>query len=310
MKFVDLFSGLGGASEGSKMANVDVALAVDSDRDALAVHKMNHPKCKHLCVALPSTSIPLPRGALHIHASPPCQAVSQANRSVGKTREKDALRLVAWAVNFCRKHATTWSLEQVSSVGVCNLLTEMGVHFEVFNFQHLGVAQTRKRVIAGSPQVVQAVREAASRNSRVLSVRDVIPHCRGDYIKNATTSTWQVQHGKRRQIRLTEDHPSFVRHISQPAYTVTGKSPLRWYSPDGCVMFSPQELALVQGFPENYKLHDRQGLAYEQVGNALPPPVASLIVMAARRAARLPVVQQQNRNASQRLKRWSKKRNC
>lgn len=283
MQLVDLFCGIGGASCGARDAGVDVALAVDADPEALAVHKLNHPKCDHLCISLPRDSLPLPEGAIHIHASPPCQAFSQANRAVGRTRQRNALHLVEWAVRYCQSHGTTWSLEQVGSVAVCELLHEMGVAFDVFHFQDLGVPQTRRRVIAGSLEIVQALRDRAGQSRRPLSVQDVIPNCRGSHVKNATTSTWQVRGGARVQIPLTRDHPSFARPVSQPAYTVTGSSPLRWYTPDteGCTMFSPLELMLVQGFPASYKLHQRRGPAYQHVGNAIPPPIVSLIVAAA-----------------------------
>ena len=277
MKFVDLFCGFGGASWGARSVGMTVALAVDSDPDALSVHRLNHPNCKHMCVSLPC-SITLPKGAIHIHASPPCQAVSQANRSVGHAQQRNALDLVEWAVQFCRQHGTTWSLEQVNSVDVCDLLHRMGVDFDVFNFRDLGVAQTRKRVIAGSPKIVQSLREQVGKPVKPRCVRDVLPRCRGEYIRNGTTSTWKVEQGVRTQIPITQDHPSFARHVSQPAYTVTGHSPLRWYSPKGCVMFSPVELALIQGFPGGYKLSEKRGRAYQHVGNAIPPPVASLIV--------------------------------
>lgn len=277
MRFVDLFCGMGGASCGAQSEGMDVALAVDSDPEALAVHRLNHPNCNHVCVTLPC-SIPLPKGPIHIHASPPCQAVSQANRSISRARRQSALRLLKWTIEFCRRHGTTWSLEQVNAVDVCDLLHNMGVEFDVFNFHQLGVAQTRKRVLAGSPQIVEALRAEVDTHGKSLCVSDVIPRCRGAYIRNGTTSTWKVKQGVRTQIPLTEDHPSFARHVSQPAYTVTGNSPLRWYSPKGCAMFSPLELAMLQGFPADYKLHENRKLAYQHVGNAIPPPIASRIV--------------------------------
>ena len=286
MRFVDLFCGIGGASCGARDVGVDVALAIDADPEALAVHRLNHPKCKHMCISLPCNSLPLPKGPIHIHASPPCQAFSQANRVVGGSRQQNALDLVKWSVGYCRSHGTSWSLEQVGSVTVCELLHEMGVAFDVFHFQDLGVPQTRRRVIAGSVEIVQALqalRNEARKSRRVLSVQDVIPHCRGSHVKNATTSTWKVRDGIRTQIKLTEDHPRFARQVSEPAYTVTANSPLRWYSPnrDGCTIFSPLELMLVQGFPTDYQLNKKRGPAYQQVGNAIPPPVVSLIVEAA-----------------------------
>jgi site-specific DNA-cytosine methylase len=181
----------------------------------------------------------------------------------------------------------------------------MGVDFEVFNFADLGVAQTRKRVIAGSPHIVQALREEAGKNPP-LSVRDVIPHCRGEYIRNGTTTTWKVVNGVKRQIPLTVDHPSFARHVSEPAYTITGNSPLRWYSPSGCSVFTPEELALLQGFPKTYQLHAKRGLSYQHVGNAIPPPIISLIVKAAKRPERFPTRRNKS-NGSHQLARRSRR---
>ena len=279
MKLVDLFCGIGGASYGGSLF-ADVALAVDSDPDALEVHRQNHPDCKHVCTALPCDSLTLPKGPIHIHASPPCQAVSQANRSVAESKRQAALHLIQWAARFCQEHGTTWSLEQVGSPPVYDLLNRMGVAFDVFDFSDLGVPQTRRRVIAGSPEIVEALRAEAGKDSSPLGVRDVIPRCRGSHVRNSTTSTFEVRDGARRQIPLTESHPSFARHVSEPAYTVTGNSPLRWYSPGavGCTIFTPREVAFVQGFPANYKLHEVRRLAYLHVGNAIPPIVMSLIM--------------------------------
>ena len=154
----------------------------------------------------------------------------------------------------------------------------------MFNLHGLGVPQTRRRIIAGSPEIVQALWDRAAQCRPLLSVKDVIPECRGSHVKNATTSTWQVQRGVRTQIPLTRDHPSYARCVSEPAYTVTGSSPLRWYSPDTdqCAMFSPLELMLIQGFPASYRLHKKRALAYRHVGNAIPPLVAFLIAETAR----------------------------
>ena len=82
-KFVDMFCGCGGASEGARLAGYDVVLAVDSWEDALIVHARNHPHTAHLCMELPSDSqlpLPLPGEHWHLHGSPPCTRVSVANQ--------------------------------------------------------------------------------------------------------------------------------------------------------------------------------------------------------------------------------------
>ena len=82
LKFVDLFCGMGGASQGATEAGCDVVLAVDSWGEALRVHRRNHYRgTVHVCTTLPS-KLPLPfpgKGERwHLHGSPPCTTVSTA----------------------------------------------------------------------------------------------------------------------------------------------------------------------------------------------------------------------------------------
>src|SRR5438093_12367899 len=47
-KVIDVFAGVGGLSLGAARAGFNVALAVEFDKHALAAHKKNFPKVKHL----------------------------------------------------------------------------------------------------------------------------------------------------------------------------------------------------------------------------------------------------------------------
>ena len=290
MQFVDLFCGQGGASCGAKLAGMPVALAVDADCEALSVHQTNHPECRHVCAMLPCELV-LPEGPLHIHASPPCQAVSKINQSncnanaKSQSNENDALYLIRWAVQFCQTHATTWSLEQVGSPNVCALLQSMGVAYEVLNFKNLNVAQTRKRVIAGTTAIIEALRNQARACNAHLAICDVVK-CRGSHVKNGTTTTYIQKDGVRKSVPLNKEHPSYARPISKPSFTVTGRSPLRWYTPGQPLsIFTPHELSLLQGFPSTYILHSQKIIARRYIGNALPPPVACCIVKEAMRVS-------------------------
>lgn len=281
MHFVDLFCGAGGASCGARMAGMRVALAVDACPTALRAHARNHPTCAHVCAELPC-EIALPPGPLHIHASPPCQAVSRAQRGDNApcaARRSEALALVRWAVRFCVAHGTTWSLEQVGSPEVRAVLREEGVDFDVFDLSRLGVAQTRRRLIAGPRAIVEGLRAVAARNDPPVGVSDVVPACRGTHVRNCTTNTFVVRDGVREQVPVTEDNASFARDVARPTYTVTGRSPLRWWTPGDarCATFTPRELALVQGFPPDYLFDETRADALVQVGNAVPPPVLALV---------------------------------
>ena len=205
-------------------------------------------------------------------------------------RDTDLLR---WAVRFCRARGTSWSLEQVAAVEVQRALAEererdpTGVDFGVFDLSRFGVPQTRRRLLAGSPHIIAGLRAAAAATPAQRSVYDVIGSaCRGTHVRNATTNTFVQQGGVRVRIPVTETHPSFARSVSCMAYTVTRTSQLRWWTPgdEGCKVFSPRELACLQGFPASYELAASQRLAYEQVGNAIPPPVMELVCKVAMEA--------------------------
>ena len=260
MHLVDLFCGAGGASCGAHLAGMTVALAVDACPAALAVHAHNHPGCAHTCLELPAELPPLPPEPRHVHASPPCQSFSVANMAGHKggahgakrarTRRERGLDLVVWAIRTARALGTTWSFEQVNAPEIRAALREEGADFVVVDCARLGLPQTRRRLIAGSAEIVAGLRAALRAGAPARGVRDVVPVCRGTHVRNCTTNTYRTLDGKRTLIRLTEDHPSFARDVTQPAYTATGCSPMRWWTPGNAASstFTPHELALVQGF--------------------------------------------------------------
>ena len=98
---VDLFCGVGGFSEGARLAGHRVVLAIDSNKSALDAHKLNHPSAVHELVILPAENLQqlLPSAGTkwHLHGSPPCTKLSRAggtNRSAADRAE--GLFLVNW----------------------------------------------------------------------------------------------------------------------------------------------------------------------------------------------------------------------
>ena len=47
----------------------------------------------------------------------------------------------------------------------------------------------------------------------------------------------------------------------------------------GCPRMSPEDAALLQGFPRAFKFHGTSTVSrYRQIGNAVPPPLACAVV--------------------------------
>jgi DNA (cytosine-5)-methyltransferase 1 len=69
------------------------------------------------------------------------------------------------------------------------------------------------------------------------------------------------------------------RSTDLPAHTITGKGTAAWVS-EGKHMarVTPQECALLQTFPGAYPWAGKQGQQHQQVGNAIPPLLAKVIL--------------------------------
>lgn len=64
--------------------------------------------------------------------------------------------------------------------------------------------------------------------------------------------------------------------VSGPGYRKKG-GPSRQNAPGG-VLTTPNERAVLQGFPDGFELHGSKGKIALQLGNAVPPPVAQAVL--------------------------------
>lgn len=308
LQFVDLFSGMGGASQGAVEAGCKVVLAVDSWGAALRIHKLNHGKgTVHMCSKLPSKlKIPFPeRGQRwHLHGSPPCQTVSTAQYAQ-EPEEQDiatAIGLIEWYIEFAiNSGATTFSMEQVSTPPVRKALEALRLRhrskldYEVLDFARIGVPQHRRRLIAGSPHLIAKLRRL---DKVTRGVRDVVSNPRGTHVRGHTCwgTIKRARNGKKLAEgsaddqpngsgRLAKDNKYVYKHygmddlcipIDQPSVCVLASKSIRWANPgtgQKPTCMNPRELAAIQTFPADYKLDDTAARCNVQIGNALPPLV-------------------------------------
>jgi site-specific DNA-cytosine methylase len=193
---------------------------------------------------------------------------------------------------------TSFSLEQVAAKSVIELLERYRrkhldrLAYAVVDFSKLGVPQSRRRVIAGTPRIVQALmRECDS--SKVRSVADVVAVPRGVFVRDAS---YAIERRKRRVftagdcefVRTKATWTDHCRPLTQPGFTVMASRGLSWVTPtsDGEAVahtpFTVAEYAMLQTFPSDYKWPKQHVVARRLVGNAVPPLVARRIVHFAR----------------------------
>ncbi len=295
LEVYDLFCGAGGFSCGATTAGCKVAFACDHSPEAIETHARNHRSTRHLVCDLPC-ELPLPTdGRLyHLHGSPPCQLFSSVNKNSGLHSDKTpGINLIEWYLQFALSSgATSWSMEQVAAVEVLEILERVRLQnlgamaYAVFDFSKLGVPQNRKRVLAGSPHLIAKLqREEQWANRR--SVCSVIAKPRGTHIRGGNTSRRETQrivtdkHGKKRYQYARAKWTDYCFPIDGVAPTVTSRAPW-WIKGDGIgcnrSVLYVSELAALQTFPPTYKWPDNKSEAYRQIGNAVPPRVAELLL--------------------------------
>lgn len=300
----DLFCGAGGFSCGAALAGCRVAFACDSCPLALETHKQNHPEATHLCAQLPAP-LPLPTDGrpFHLHGSPPCQQFSTM-KTFGGTQKKrvDAANMVEWYLELAlRSGATSWSMEQVSTNGVVQLVERVRqsnpgrLAYHVFDLDLLGVPQTRKRLIAGTPWLVARLVRMCSVWRR-RPVNRVIHTSYATHLRNS--KGWETQTlrhirkpGQSKYVysmdRILVPESDLVRSVTLPGPTVVCTSTLRWawwerYDKVHLQTVRPPHLAALQTFPPTYVWPEKIELARRQIGNALPPLVAELMLRGTR----------------------------
>ena len=216
---IDLFCGMGGFSQGDIEAGAKVVLAVDLWEEALNVHLHNHPgtAIKRMSLGQKYHFSLFKREVekwrklgyhVHIHGSPPCQALSNAS----SRNPEEGMPLVIWFLD-CVKFSKpdSWSMENV--VPVRKKLPE-GTPSVVLNSADFGVAQTRRRCFAGEGW------EAIPTHNKEswLSVIDALPHLRDELATHHTPSL--------REIKLealgSNSNRKQDRTVQEPSKTICG----------------------------------------------------------------------------------------
>jgi site-specific DNA-cytosine methylase len=197
------------------------------------------------------------------------------------------MNLVEWFLTFAlTSGATTWSMEQVAAPEVVKTVERIRganrskMAYAILNFEKLGVPQKRKRLIAGSPHLIaKLLRETEQQTPR--SIRSVINKPRGSHVR--ASCSWKSKKYVNGKWKYTPASINdFCYPIDGPAPTVVGQHVLVWVVPSGRSgwynRLTPEELARLQTFPEGYKLPNGRKEAYQQIGNAVPPRVAELML--------------------------------
>ncbi len=320
---IDLFCGMGGFSQGAIEAGAKVVLAVDLWDEVLKVHAQNHPNTpiKRMTLgeryhfSLFKREVEKWRELgyhVHIHGSPPCQALSNAS----SRNPEEGMPLVIWFLD-CVKYADpdSWSMENV--VPVRKRLPE-GTPSVILNSADFGVAQTRRRCFAGEGWVANP----SHTKDEWLGVIDVLPHLSEFLEDNLVIPInrrvgWMNKTAKQQKPRYLKpiwreiDEPiqtittsresigklvintagggasnskrvnSQDSIIENPSKTIHNNTPsIRTDKPEKIRSLTIQETLILQGFSPDYDLTEAntQKARWTMIGNAVVPAVAKAVI--------------------------------
>ena len=321
---IDLFAGMGGFTVGAVNAGATCIVAVDNWNESCAVHRANHP-------TIPVTRMVLghpdhwrffkrmvddyrSRGYhVHIHGSPPCQALSNAS-----TRSaEEGMPLVLWYLDMVKRcEPDSWSMENV--VPVRKKLPE-GIPSVVLNSADFGVPQTRRRCYAGEGWAACPSHAKEEWGSVIEALPDLADELR---FKTPERLVLPIQ----RKVGVLKANGRILqpiwREMDEPSQTITGRaeslgkivvntagcgastskggvtrdssinSPMKTLhnntptlrdttdKPVKIRSLTLPETLILQGFNPDYDLSAARTMKsrWTMVGNAVPPPVAEAVI--------------------------------
>jgi len=306
MNSADLFSGLGGFTEGAEQAGLDVKLCANHWGEAVKWHALNHPETDHYCQDLMHFDwrlLPDLREGLLL-ASPACQGFSEAGQPAatrygheGGLQRHTADRNTAWAVLAALDTARPLGavIENVIPFQRWPLfrpwigtIEAMGYHVVVHSLNSLdfGSAQDRERTVITAhlraPVNIEGTGKAQGSGGCLDLDAD---HSRWwkDINTRSERMQWRMrkaQEGAGSLCIWNNVSESRGRTLDEPLPTLTTKSGSQLYLLDGdrCRILNPRELARGQGFPEHYQIPESRGLASKLIGNAIDVNVSRAVV--------------------------------
>ncbi|MBI0022276.1 MULTISPECIES: DNA cytosine methyltransferase [Lactobacillus] len=162
MKVIDLFSGIGGLSEGFREAGYDVVIANEIDEEIAKSYKKNNPNTVMINADITKMDIPFVfkkyRNCDVVLGGPPCQGFSQKGKRLSLKDPRNYLfRYFAKVVDYVRPQF--FVMENVPNLlttsdgyfrkEIDDIFSDMGylVNMSVLNATDYGVPQNRRRAI-------------------------------------------------------------------------------------------------------------------------------------------------------------------
>ena len=299
MKVVSLFSGAGGLDLGFIQAGHSIVWANDLYEDAVQTYQQNigdHITCKNI-MEVDASDIP---DCDIVIGGFPCQGFSVANTKRNEADERNVLYKELVRVIRCKqpkfflaenvKGLLSFSKGKIFQM-ILNDFENLGykVSYKLLNAADYGVPQKRERIV-----IVGVRRDIdfeyifpAPTHSENGNINNTLPWIGvGDALAGLPDPDEpnELYNHEYSKYKLTFNGYLGHRTIdpTKPAPTVTARGDNKGgvvvlHHPNNQRRMSCRELAIVQGFPVDFRFLGTRSSVYRQIGNAVPTPMAKAV---------------------------------
>ena len=305
-RFVDLFCGAGGMTQGLLQAGFQPVASVEVNPIASATHIKNFPDCHHFCddiKNLNSQKLLAKIGSPEVHlvvGGPPCQGFSVAGkRDPNDPRNRlfrEFVRIVSeirpWYVVMENVPGILTIQKGAVKQAICEALEEIGyphVSVAVLESAAYGIPQIRPRAIFianrfGMPNPYPKPQLLSEQYKAIESAIDDLP----EYTRIPEINHEWTRHSAQYMERLAKVPPggslyesyadAFKRQYpGKPSMTVKENHGGTHIHPYLNRVISAREMARLQTFPDSFIFEGSMKKAMWQIGNAVPPRLAECI---------------------------------
>ena len=303
---VELCAGGGGQALGLEMAGFDHQAAVEYERGFCATLSANRPnwnvRNQDIRDVVPSDFL----GVDLLAAGVPCPPFSMAGKQLGKDDERDMFPAALRIVKHSKPRAVLF--ENVPGLATAKFstyreellisLSRLGYvpEWRVLQSADFGVPQLRPRFVLVALRGSDAERfrwpVPMARKLTVGQTLFDLMQANGwsgvaGWMAKANSIAPTVVGGSKKHggpdLGPTRAKRQW-KELGVDGMGIADQAPDASFSPEGNPKLTVRMVARVQGFPDSWRFEGRKTIAYRQVGNAFPPPVAQAVGRAIRAA--------------------------
>jgi DNA (cytosine-5)-methyltransferase 1 len=291
---LDLFSGCGGFSHGFIQAGFEVVGFVEYWKPAIKTYKLNHPNSKHIGTDITKISDETIKEYENkidvIIGGPPCQGFSMAgkrdNSDPRNQLYKHYLRFVRLIkpklivmenVKGILSMKDNFGEKVINNIILDLIKLEYHVSYKVFNAKNYGIAQNRERVIITAKKLDLSPETNNESKAVIEAIQNIPKNYNAHEFIGVTEEVMKRIEVLEFGGKLSAKYNFSRQRLFPDKHSPTIPTKSMFIHPFEHRLLTPRELARLQSFPDDFLFKGSKTSMIKQIGNAVPPKMASEI---------------------------------